>query len=145
MSSSSFLREIVNASYQDKVNAASYAFKSVKSYLTNYESSGVAYDLAMYVCLSMFAADSSLKIKEAKFFNEFLGQRFEFDYLADEYRSMRANGYHEKVFRYLSNAPLNIRKDCAIMAACCLSCDEDIRYTEEEDFDGLLRELNLSV
>ena len=144
MSASTFLNNIADCSYSSKVTDCGVAFKVVKSYLTNYESSSVAYDMTMYICLSMFAADSSLSGKEANFFNEFLGQRFEFGYLADEYRSFRAKGY-SKVFSYLEDAPLDIRKQCAIMGACCLSCDRVITSTEVEDFEGLLRLLNLRV
>ena len=144
MSASAFLRGIASDSYENKVQAASTAFKLVKSYVSNEEKSSVAYDMTMYICLSMFASDYSLSRKEATFMNDFLQQRFDFDYLADEYKRFRMAGY-QKVFNYLVNAPLDIRKHCAVMGACCLSCDREITSTEIEDFEGLLKMLGLSV
>lgn len=144
MSAGGFLNDIANCSYESKVSDCGYAFKIVKSYLSNYETSSVAYDMTMYVCLSMFAGDYSLSGKEATFMNDFLGQRFEHGYLVDEYKSMRNQGY-KKVYSYLSKAPLDIRKHCAIMAACCLSCDRVITSDEVDFYQSFLELLDLSV
>lgn len=144
MSARVFLQDIADCSYSSKVESASYAFKIVKSYITNFESSSVAYDMAMYICLSMFSGDCSLSGKEAIFMNEFLGQRFEHSYLADEYRSFRNQGY-KRVYSYLSSAPLDIRKHCAMLGACCLSCDRTITSSEVDFFEDFLQLLELSV
>ncbi len=144
MLASSFLRGIACDSYENKVKFARLAFNSVKNYLSTKEKLAVAHDMTIYICLSMLASDYELKKKEAKFFNEFTDQKFDYKELTNEYKRYRVEGY-DRVYDILKDAPADVRKHCAIMAACCLSCDKDTSDTEVDDFERLLKAINVSL
>ena len=139
-----FLYDIDNASYSEKVDIARQAFNSVKSFLTRYMSSSRAYDGAMAIACSFFASDYSLSGTEANFFNDFLGQRFDFQYIADEYHRFKSSGLLREARDYVINGSEDVRKAALILAGVCIACDRKITSTEIEDFEGFANMLNLS-
>ena len=144
MSAEAFLRGIATDSYENKVKASANSFNVIKAYLSTKEKPGVAYELTMYMCLSMFASDYALSKKEFKFFNEFVGIKYNLDDLTNDFKKFKADNY-KRVFDYLKLAPIDVRKHSAILAACCLSCDREVTASETEDFKKLLVLLGLSV
>ena len=144
MAAITLLRQIAYDSYENKVKASHIAFNEVKNYLLKFEKPAIAYEMTMYVCLFMFASDYQLSKKEATFFNDFLDTPLAFKEFADEYKKFRLAGY-QKAFDYLKNAPVDTKKRCAILAACCVTCDRDIQNNEIEDFERLLKCLSLTI
>ena len=141
---SDLLYQMNNESYSEKVSMASEAFRSVKSYLSGYMTSSRAYDGAMAIALSFFASDYSLSGTEAKFFNDFLGQSFEFHYIAEEYHNFKSSGLLREARNIVINGPESVRKHALLLAGVCIVCDRQITSTEVEDFTGFANMLNLS-
>ncbi len=144
MSVNVFLNKVANLSYASKVSDFNKEFNNVKNYLCNYEEENISFDMTLFMCISMFAADSSLSTKETSFINESLGQNYEPDHLVEEYKNYKSLGY-DKVFKYLKKAPKDVRKSAAIICACCLACDRAITDNEASNYNNLLTTLSLKI